>query len=100
VRTSSKVILGAAALLAVFLIVVYIPLKTGSQPEFTEKDAHKMLGDLAAAFARESVDGVLSFAAPDAKIAGRNLRIIHTYLRRAFPLTRHLFKYFWVVLEA
>jgi ubiquinone/menaquinone biosynthesis C-methylase UbiE len=26
--------------------------------------------------------------------------VVDAYLRRAFPLTRHLFKYFWVVMEA
>jgi hypothetical protein len=89
-RRSSKVILVLSFLLAALLVSIYAPLIHESQPDFTQQDAHEMLGGLAAALDAENTNKVVSFAAPDADIAGRNVKTIRDYLRRGFGFARNL----------
>ena len=70
-RRSSKIILAVCLVLAVVLAAVFVPMFLVTQPDFTEKDANEMLTKLAEAFHRKSTSDVLSFAAPDAVVAGR-----------------------------
>jgi len=83
-RRSSIIILGVCLFILVFLAMVYIPLRGQSKPEMTQEDAVKMLNDLGDAFQRESSSAVLSFASPDAKVAGRDLDNIRALLNQAF----------------
>jgi len=89
-RTSSKIILALCVPLAVLLITLFIHISSESQPELSEKDANELLSQLARAFFHEDVNEVLSYASPDAKIAGRTLEIIRDYLRRGFASAQHL----------
>lgn len=88
-RTSSKIMLAACAALLLFLLTVYLPRRNASRPDITEQDARTMLTDLADAFERKSVSDVLSFAAPDAKVAGRELTQIRALLQRGFQYVKN-----------
>jgi hypothetical protein len=83
-RRSSIIILGVCLFLLILLVMIYVPLHNQSKPELTQQDAEKMLRDLGDAFQRESSSAVLSFASPDAKVAGRDLENIRTLLNQAF----------------
>src|SRR4051794_31320737 len=83
-RRSSMIILGVCLFLLILLVMIYVPLHNQSKPEMTQEDAVKMLNDLGDAFQRGSASGVLSFASPDAKVAGRDLDNIRTLLNQAF----------------
>jgi hypothetical protein len=71
---------GIAAVVASF----YLPVAQANQPKFGEREAGKMMSDLASAFERESVGGVLSFCDEDARVAGKRLGEVHRLLQRAF----------------
>jgi hypothetical protein len=83
-RRSSIIILGVCLFLLILLVMIYVPLRSQSKPEMTQQDAEKMLNDLGDAFQRESSSAVLSFASPDAKVAGRDLENIRSLLNQAF----------------
>lgn len=92
-RRSSIIILGVCFLLLVYLATVVVSVQSTSKPEFGPKDATEMLNQLGRAFNSASVDGVLSFAAPNATVVGKNLTDIHRLLHQAFmnmrsPLVR------------
>jgi hypothetical protein len=89
VRRSSKIILAICGFILAFLISIYAPILYASKPEYTEKDAHEMLAKMVRAFEGESVEGVLSFVAPDAKVAGRDLERIRALLHQAFRYIRN-----------
>jgi hypothetical protein len=89
-RTSSKIILALCIPLLILLVTLFIHISSESQPELNEKDANALLARLAKAFLHENVGEVLSFAAPDAKIAGQTLETIRDYLRRAFASSHNL----------
>jgi hypothetical protein len=74
--------------LLVYLVTVFVSVSRTSKPDFTPADATDMLNRLGHAFASSSVEGVLSFAAPDAKVAGRNLEEIRKLLHRAYGALR------------
>jgi hypothetical protein len=89
-KRSSKMMLIACGLIVVLLAAVYIPILSETQPQLTEKGASEMLGRLADAFYRKNASDVVSFAADDAKVAGRTLQTMHDYLKRAFANTKDL----------
>ena len=89
-RRESKIILIVCGVLAVVLFAVYYPLLSDSQPDFSRKDSEQMLGRLSNAFERKNVNDVLSFAFPDATVAGRNLKAINDMLVKGFAQTRDL----------
>src|SRR5262249_42335310 len=89
-RTSSKIILALCVPLAILLVTLFIHISSESQPDLTEKDANALLARLAKAFFHENVGEVLSFAAPEAKVAGQTLETIRDYLRRAFASAHNL----------
>ncbi len=64
--------------------MVMIPLKQQSKPVMTEEVATKMINDLKSAFEAESTEQVVSFAADDAVVAGRDLSQIKDMLHQAF----------------
>jgi hypothetical protein len=83
-RKSSIIILSVCAFLLVYVVWVYIGIRSTSKPEFKQQDAQKMLNDLADAFQDKSTNRVLSFASPDALVAGRKLEQIRTLLGRVW----------------
>lgn len=89
-QKTSKIALGICFLIVAFLVAFYVGAMRESMPEMTENDAHAMLDKLAFAFHQESADKVISFASPDAKVAGHTLEQIHKLLTRAFTQTRNL----------
>ena len=89
-RKESKIALGICIVIIVFLVAFYIGAQKESMPEINEQQAKQMLDRLALAFHRENVNEVLSFASPDAVIAGKKLREIHSYLSRGFTQTKDL----------
>src|SRR5437879_321853 len=89
-KRSSKIILAICIILVVLLAAIYAPILTDTQPEMTPADAQKMLNNLADAFVRKNVADVLSFASPDAKVAGRKLESMRDLLHRFFAYAKHL----------
>jgi hypothetical protein len=89
-RRESKLILGICVVIIVFLVAFYIGAQRESQPEINEQQAKQMLDRLAQAFHKENVNEVLSFASPDAIVAGKKLKEIHSYLSRGFTQTKDL----------
>ncbi len=89
-QRSSKIILAVCAALLVLIVAYFVPLFSESKPEFNEKDSKEWLSKLGDAFARKNVNDVVSFAYPDAVIAGRTLRQMEEYLRRGVGQTQHL----------
>jgi hypothetical protein len=83
-QRSSKIALGVCFVLLVGLVTLFVQYRMESQPDLSEQDARLMLDRLAEAFARGSTERVLSFAAPDAKVAGRDLEEIRSLLQRGF----------------
>ncbi len=80
----------ACGVIVVLLAAVYVPILTETQPQMTEKDANAMLDQLADAFYRKNANDVVSFAADDAKVAGRTLHTMHEYLKRALANVRDM----------
>ena len=80
--------IGVLALLFVYLLMVTIPLKKQSKPVMTEEVALKMIDDLKSAFEAESTEQVVSFAADDAVVAGKDLSQIRDMLHQAFRLMK------------
>src|SRR5437868_2363475 len=89
-RKESKIVLGICVVIIIFLVAFYIGAQKESNPEINEQQAKQMLDRLAQAFHRENVNEVLSFASPDATIAGKKLKQIHDYLSRGFTQTKDL----------
>lgn len=83
-QKSSKIILLVCGILLIYLVTVIYSYKSQSQPEFEQEDAAHMMTALGKAFMSSSTEGVLSFAAPDAKVAGRDLEEMRGLLQRAF----------------
>ena len=83
-KRTSMIALGVCAFLVAYLLMVFIPLKNQNEPDMTADRAAQMLNNLAVAFQDSSTDRVLGFAAPDAKIAGRDLDNIRKLLQAAF----------------
>lgn len=83
-KRSSLVALIVCGILLVYLGTVYFSVQSQSKPNFTQQDAVAFLNRLAQAFDSSSTEGVLSFAAPDAKVAGRDLDDIRQLLHRGF----------------
>lgn len=88
-RRSSIIILAVCVLLLVYLATVFVSVQSTSKPDFGPKDATAMLNQLGRAFNAASVDGVLSFAAPNATVAGRDLKEIHRLLHQAFTAMKN-----------
>lgn len=88
-KRSSVVMLCAAFGIVAVVTSFYLPVAQANQPKFGEEEARKMMGELAKAFERESVGGVLSFCAGDARVAGRRLEETHRMLQRAFHYIRN-----------
>src|SRR5205823_2518377 len=82
--------LGICVVIIIFLVAFYIGAQRESKSEINEQEARQLLDRLAQAFHRENVNEVLSFASPDAVIAGKKLREIHSYLSRGFTQTKDL----------
>lgn len=89
-RTSSKVLLVLAGLLALVLFAVYYPILASSQPEFTARDGRQLLDRLSDAMARKDEGAALADVAPDAVIAGHSVPQIQRLLRQAFASVRNL----------
>src|SRR5438309_2076831 len=89
-RRSSKIILAICFVLVAALVAVYVPAIMESQPEMSPKLAQEMLDKLADAFARKNVGDVVSFASPDAQIAGRKLKDLQDYLKKGFANVKNL----------
>src|SRR2546423_12597258 len=89
-QRQSKIILAVCGVLAVLLIADLVPLMSESRPEFREKDGKEWLSKLADAFLRKNVNDVLSFAYPDAIVAGKTLKAMDGYLRQGMAATQHL----------
>ncbi len=89
-RRSSKIILIACGVLAVLLAAVFVPILTANEPEMGPKEAQKMLDDLAHAFVRKNAEAVISFASPDARVAGRKLEEIRDLLKKFFGYAKNL----------
>ena len=89
-KTSSKILLGISIALLILLVTLFTQYLNETEPDLTEPQARVMLDKLAKAFFHENVGEVLSFAAPDAKVAGRTLEQIRDYLRRAFSQSHNL----------
>lgn len=83
-KRSSLIALIVCGILLVYLGTVFFSIQSQSRPDFALKDATEFLERLALAFDSGSTEGVLSFAAPDAKVAGRDLDDIRRLLRRGF----------------
>jgi hypothetical protein len=83
-KRSSLVALIVCGILLVYLGTVYFSVQSQSRPNFTQQDAVAFLDRLARAFDASSTEGVLAFAAPDAKVAGRDLDNIRQLLHQAF----------------
>jgi hypothetical protein len=83
-KRSSLITLIVCGILLVYLGTVFFSVQSQSRPDFTQQDAVAFLDRLAKAFDAGSTEGVLSFAAPDAKVAGRDLDDIRQLLHRAF----------------
>jgi hypothetical protein len=87
-RKSSVIILCVCAFLAIYVAWVYVGIRSTSKPEFKQQDAQTMLNDLADAFQDKSTNRVLSFASPDALVAGRKLEQIRTLLGRTWGVVK------------
>jgi hypothetical protein len=83
-RRTSKIVLGICFVLLVVLVTLFVQYRMESQPDLSERDARVMLDRISEAFQRGSAERVLSFAAPDAKVAGRDLEEIRSLLQRGF----------------
>lgn len=83
-KRSSIVALCVMAAVVIYLATAYIGLRSVSKPDLTQADAVNLLNSIGTAFDSKSVDGVLSFAAPDAKVAGKELTEIHSLLHQGF----------------
>src|SRR2546423_8155523 len=89
-QRSSKIILGICIVLAVVLAAIYIPILSDTQPDLSPDEAQKMLNGLADSFIRKSVRDVLSYASPDAEVAGKKLQEIRDLLRKFFGFAKNL----------
>ncbi len=83
-KRSSLIALIVAGILLVYLGTIFFSVQNASKPDLTQQDSIELLNRLAKAFDASSAEGVISFAAPDAKVAGRELDDIRQLLRRAF----------------
>ena len=83
-RQSSKILLVICGVLLIYIVTLIVSVQRASLPEFGPEDATAMMNRLASAFDSSSTEAVLSFAAPDAKVAGRQLDDIRDLLHRAF----------------
>src|ERR1041385_4891204 len=83
-KRSSIVALIVMGVVVVYLAAMYISVRSVSKPDLTQSDAIELLNHIGAAFDSKSVDGVLSYAAPDAKVAGQDLSRIHSLLHQGF----------------
>jgi hypothetical protein len=83
-KRSSIIMLIVAGVLLIYLATIYISISSTSKPQLTQQDAVTLLNGLAKAFDTSSTEGVLSYAAPDAKVAGKELDDIRQLLRRGF----------------
>src|SRR5438105_2123545 len=87
-RRSSVIALVVMGVVIVYLVTAFISIRSISKPDLTQADAVDLLNRIGAAFDSKSVDGVLSYAAPDAKVAGRELSEIHDLLHRGFSAVK------------
>jgi hypothetical protein len=83
-RRSTKIFIAICAFALVYVIMVYMQVAGISKKEFKQADAVQFLNDIGEAFKREDSSAVLSFAWPDATVAGQDLKQIRDLLRRAF----------------
>src|SRR4051812_18385460 len=83
-KRSSLIALIVAGILLIYLGTIFFSVQSASKPDLTQQDSVDLLNRLAKAFDASSTEGVLSFAAPDAKVAGKELDDIRQLLRRAF----------------
>lgn len=83
-RRSSKIILAICAFFLVYFVMVYVQLSSQSRQYFTQKDADTFLSELAQAFHREDPNAVVSFAYPDATVAGQTLQSVRNLLHQGF----------------
>src|SRR5258708_22703883 len=83
-KRSSVVATVVMGVVIIYLLTAYISIRSVSKPDLTQTDAVELLGHIGTAFDSKNVDGVLSYAAPDAKVAGRELADIHDLLHRGF----------------
>jgi hypothetical protein len=81
-KRSSLIALIVCGILLVYLGTVYYSVSSQSKPDFTQQDAQAFLNRLAQAFDSGSTEGVLSFAAPDANVAGKTLDDTRQLLHR------------------
>lgn len=83
-RRSSKIALGVCAFTLIYLLMVYFQLANQSRKEFTQADGTQFLHDLGEAFQRSDASACVSFAFPDATVAGQKLKEIQSLLHNAF----------------
>jgi hypothetical protein len=83
-RRSSKIALAICAFIVVYFAMVMIQLSGQSRKEFTQTDATNFLHDLGEAFKRSDASACVSFAWPDAKVAGEQLEFANNLLRNFF----------------
>jgi hypothetical protein len=88
-RRSSKTALAVCAVLAAYLLAVYIPISRLSHPDFTESDGRQFLTEMEQAFRAENASRVTSYAWEDAVVAGQTLSDIRRMLQRAFAYLRN-----------
>jgi len=83
-KRSSIIMLVVAGILLIYLGTIYFSISAASKPQLTQEDAVALLNGLAKAFDSSSTGGVISYAAPDAKVAGKELEDARQLLQRAF----------------
>ena len=89
-QRQTKMMLAVFGVIVVLIIAYIVPLLSQSKSEFTEQDSKEWLNRLADAFIKKNANEVLSFAYPDAIVAGKTLKAMDGYLRQAMSAAPHL----------